>query len=265
MCCSNHPEWATLDDLKNFQSSPACAEFLRNLPEHRNSQVSVESSAALRHLTVEDSSLLSPPASSRFLAFQRATQTPTEEVKGRVTVTIFVVPHQVDDAYHKFRNVFNCFCPRGSRFIASPRYSWTRTANVWFRVLAEDRWVEEKFGRLEPTQEDSLGRTIFCHFLIWPLRLGATREDEEASVANPEAIESWNQHIAQVMPPATTWEQERWDIRDVPFFDPFEDEYDPELTPEQLEEEKEQRRLQKEYSQLHPPEFDEWLNPVGRR
>jgi hypothetical protein len=29
------------------------------------------------------------------------------------------------------------------------------------------------------------------------------------------------------MPLATTWEQERWDIRDVPYFDPFEDEYDP--------------------------------------
>ncbi|KAJ0413061.1 hypothetical protein BJY00DRAFT_297446 [Aspergillus carlsbadensis] len=171
-------EWVTLDDLKNFQSSPACTEFLRNLPEHSNSQVSIKSGAALRHLAVDNASLSSLPAPSRFLTFERATKTPTLEVKGRVTVTTFVVPRKVDNVhrmfYDNFESVFNNFAPHGSRFIARHQYSWTRTSSVWFRVLAEDHWVEEKFGQLELTQEDNQGWIIFCHFFVWPLGLGAT-------------------------------------------------------------------------------------------
>lgn len=44
--------WRSLDDLKHFESSPACAEYLQDLPENeKKSQASIESGSALRFLT----------------------------------------------------------------------------------------------------------------------------------------------------------------------------------------------------------------------
>ncbi|KAK4153828.1 hypothetical protein C8A00DRAFT_33440 [Chaetomidium leptoderma] len=250
-------EWATLDDLKNFQSSPACADFLRNLPEDDNPRVSIESGSALRHLTLDDASSSSPPAPSRFLTFKHATEAVTSEVEGRVTLTTFLVPRKVDDVSgmcnDNFKSVFGNFVPRGSEFITWHRDFWFKFPAVWFWVLAEDHWVEDKFGKLGQTQEDNQGRTLFCHFHLWPRRFGATPEHEEASAADPQARESWNQAIAQVMPPATAWEQERWDIRAVPrFYAP-----EPELDPEELEYDQEQQRLREEYLQFHGFEVGE--------
>lgn len=56
-----------------------------------------------------------------------------------------------------------------------------------------------------------------------------------------------------VMPPATAWDQERWDIREVPRFYPPE----PELDPEEPEYEQEQRRRLEEYLQFHGFEVSE--------
>ena len=52
---------------------------------------------------------------------------------------------------------------------------------------------------------------------------------------------------AQVMPPATAWKQERWDIREVPRFWPPSPR--PEFSPEELEYKREQRKLGDEYFQ----------------
>ncbi|KAL3425259.1 hypothetical protein PVAG01_02050 [Phlyctema vagabunda] len=239
-------EWATLDDLTAFQSSPACAEFLRNLPEHDRSQVSIDSGSTLRHLTLDDAS-----SSSRFLTFKHATEAVTSEVEGRVTFTALLVPGKVDDVYGIWNGslqcVFDRFVPRGSEFITWHKNFWFKFATVGFWVLAEDSWVEKKFGKLEQTQEDGQARTIFCHFHLWQPKYGGTPAHEEASAADPQARESWNQAIAQVMPPVTAWEQERWDIRGVPRFYPP----DPELDPEELAEEQEHQRLRDEYLQSH--------------
>ncbi|KAH8196445.1 hypothetical protein TruAng_009377 [Truncatella angustata] len=245
-------EWSTLDDLKNFQSSPACAEFLRNLPEYDNSQVSIESGSALRHLTFDDASSSLPPAPSRFLTFKHVTEAVTSQVEGRVTITAFLIPRKVDNIMtiwnDNFKSVFSYFIPRGSQFVTGRKGFWFKSLAIWFWVLTEDYWVEKNFGKLEQTQEDNEGRTIFCHFHLWPRKFGATPEHEEASAADPQARESWNQAIAQVMPPATAWEQERWDIREVPRFYPREPEWDPELP---VEYQKEQKRLMEEYLQFH--------------
>ncbi|WYZ39454.1 hypothetical protein EsH8_III_001368 [Colletotrichum jinshuiense] len=99
---------------------------------------------------------------------------------------------------------------------------------VWFWAFTEDYWVESKFGKLDQTQENNEGRTLFFHFHLWPNRLGVTPEHEEASAADSQARESWNEAIAKVMPPAVAWEQERWDIREVLRFYPPEPETDPE-------------------------------------
>jgi hypothetical protein len=246
-------QWTTLDDLKNFQSSPACAEFLRNLPEDDNSGVSIESGSALRHLSLDDAS-----SSSRFLTLKHPDNVPTFAVEGRVTLTTFSVPRKVDDVYGMWRDNFKSVF-RVSNFVPG------RIA-VWFFVLAEDHWVDEKFGKLEQTQQDNQGgRTIFCHFHLWrrPGKFDRVRGYEEASAveetsaADPQARESWKQAKAQVMPPAAACEQERWDIREVPRFYPPE----PEGDPEDIAWEQEKKRLLEEpgYLQFHG------FEPVGQR
>ena len=234
-------EWRDKSDLKNFQSSPACAEFLGNLPENCNLQVSVESaSSAMRSLTIEDApSSASPPAPSRFLTLEEITHIPAGKVEGRVTLNAFSVPRKDDPSamwtwYESLRAVFGCFQPRGSEFIRGHGLRWQTHMTTWFWALAEDGWVESKFGKLEQAQGDAQqGRTVICEFHLWPRAWGATPEHEEASATDPQARESWNEAVAKVMPPVTAWVQERWDIRNVPRFDP------PwEIDPEDVEYEK---------------------------
>ncbi|KAK8122174.1 hypothetical protein PG984_010844 [Apiospora sp. TS-2023a] len=215
--------WRLLDDLKNFKSSPACAEFLQNLPENDTiSQVSIESGSALKYLHLDNAS----SSTSRFLICEQLNPTPMANaaLEGRVTFTAFLVPQKDNSLrrtwYNSLKDVFGLFLPRGSEFISlKRRFSW-QYLTVWFSVLTEDHWVESKFGKLEETQEDLQGRTIFCELRHWPHSLGVTPEDEEASATDPQARESWDQAVAQVMPPVTAWEQERWDIREVPRFFP---------------------------------------------
>jgi len=118
---SNCLEWVTLDDLKNFQSSPACAEFLQNLPEYDNSQISIEPGLTLRHLALNDSSSSLTPASSRFLTFQHATQARTSEIENRVTITTFLIPRKVDNLfkmwYDEFQGKLSKFIPGGSELV----------------------------------------------------------------------------------------------------------------------------------------------------
>lgn len=244
-------EWDTLDDLKNFQSSPACAEFLRNLPVDNSS---IESGSALSHSTWDDVSSPSPPGASRFLILKHAIETWTRQVEGRVTFTSFLVPRRVDDVYgmwkDKLETKFGKLIPHGSEFVTWHRGFWFKFPAVWFWVLAEDHWVEEKFGKPGQTQDDGQGRTIFCHFQLWPPLHGATLEQEEASAVDRE---SWNEAAAQVMPPATAWVQERWDIQDVPRFLPPEPEIDPEA--ENYDRELPQRT--EDYLRYHGFEVDE--------
>ncbi|KAK4246120.1 hypothetical protein C7999DRAFT_33517 [Corynascus novoguineensis] len=109
-------EWVTLDDLNNFMSSPACAEFLRNLPEKDSSGAPIESGSALRHLTLDNAS-----SSSRFLILKHAVEAPKSEVEDRVTLTAFSVPGKGDEAWGNWRqslkSAFSSFVPRGSEFL----------------------------------------------------------------------------------------------------------------------------------------------------
>lgn len=223
-----------MDALKNFQSSPACAEFLQNLPEHDDSQASVESGSTLRNLTLIDASSSLAAETSRFLIFKHLTAAVIAEVEGRVSLTAFLVPRKVDGVFlmwkEKFESVFAAFVPRGYESIRwHPKFEF-RFAAVWFWVLSEDGWMEKTFEKLEQTQQDGQGRTISCHFHLWPRRCGSTPEKEEASAADLQSRESRNRVVAQVMPPATSWVQERWDIQDVPR--PPEPELDLEELPE---------------------------------
>ncbi|KAI0400398.1 hypothetical protein F4802DRAFT_619866 [Xylaria palmicola] len=224
-------QWVDLDAVKNFLSSPVCAEFLRNLPEQGDSQAPVESGSALENLALTDASPSSALATSRFLIFECVTHAVTAEVEGLVTLTAFLVPRKIDSVLlmwkEKFESVFAGFRPPGYELITRhPRFMF-RFAAVWLWVRSEDGWVETKFGKQEQMQDDDQGRTIICHFHLWRRDCGATPELEEASAADPQSRESWNRAVARVMPPVTSWVlQERWDIQAVPR--PPEPEFDPE-------------------------------------
>ncbi|KAK3896684.1 hypothetical protein C8A05DRAFT_48370 [Staphylotrichum tortipilum] len=238
-------EWISLEALRNFQSSPACAAFLLGLPEDNpdTAQVSgVDSCSELARLTLDDASksLATLVPASRFLTLQHIDPRNTSEVEGRVTFTMYMVPRKVDNIRRvwedEFKRPFGRFTPPGSESLIAHPLFWYRLTATWFLVLDEDRWVEEKFGKLEPhgTQEEGHGsdheqvRTFFCRFHLWS-RMGATLEHEAASAADPQARESWDRANARVMPPATAWQQERWDIQDVPrYIHPSGLEMDPE-------------------------------------
>ncbi|KAK2054737.1 hypothetical protein LY76DRAFT_596676 [Colletotrichum caudatum] len=211
-------EWTTMEALEYFQSSPACTEFLRGLPENKvNSQVAVESGSTLWNMTLDDTSSSSAPAASRLLVFEPVTLDLSPDVdEGRVIVTSFLVPQKVDTMSRMwtehFRNPFHCFVPRGFEPVVDTGSFLAKFSHAWFGVLSEDRWAEEKFGKLD----DGQSRTIISHFHLWPWRRGATPEMEAGSAADPEATEAWDRVIAQVMPPATAWVQERWEIRFMP-------------------------------------------------
>jgi hypothetical protein len=253
------PEWREQNDLNDFQSSPASAEFLRSLPEHDKVEAPAESTAsALRSMTLEDAPpSSSPPAPSRFLILKEISGIPFADAEGRVTLNVFLVPHTGDPStkrawYESIRAVFGRFQPRGSEFIKGRGLHWQRYMTTWFWALSEDSWVESKFGKLEHTQDSedtsTQGRTVICEFHLWPPKYGATPEHEEASAADPQARESWNEAAARVMPPVSTWVQERWDIRRLVCPDP-----PGEIDSEEVEyEQKLQEALRDEYLSPEP-------------
>ncbi|KAM3510978.1 hypothetical protein MY11210_005377 [Beauveria gryllotalpidicola] len=248
-------EWYTLQDFKDFESSPACDEFLRNLPEHDKAAASVESSSRPENLNLDDESASPPksPGKSRFRLCKHSTRHATSELQGLVTLTAFSVPAQVDDNNSTFLEIFReleakffCFRPQGYTSLTN-RYASSRTIGIWLWVLEEDSWVEEKFGTLpqpQPNQDDP-GRAILCHIFRWSGAYSKPHEEEAAAAVDPQAKESWERRAALVMPPATAWVQERWDIRQVPRFWPPSSEEEGE-GPE-WEEELEQRRLLREF------------------
>ncbi|GAW12856.1 hypothetical protein ANO14919_022270 [Xylariales sp. No.14919] len=224
--------WRTLDDLKNFQSSSACVEFLQGLPENDNMQAPIVSGLG------NESSASAPP--SRFLTLEHVNHYPTAGLEGRVTITAFLIPHKDESMkrvwYKQVSDVFRGFLPRGSEFIRSHRHFRWQYLTVWFWVRTEDHWVEKTLGKLENNnQDDENGRTVICEFRLWPRSYNVTPEHEESSAKDPLARESWAQALANVMPPVTAWEQERWDIQGIPRFYPPE-EIDPEDLAEDLEE-----------------------------
>ncbi|EJP64330.1 hypothetical protein CRV24_004617 [Beauveria bassiana] len=243
-------EWYTQQDFKNFESSPACVEFLRNLPE---SAASEESSSRLEHLNLDDESAPLPKSSgkSRFRVYKHSTRLPTRELEGLVTLTAFSVPAKIDDNDSRFLEIsraleakFSAFRPQGYTWLTKHGAS-NRFICIWLWVLEEDSWVEEKFGTLKQSQpgEDDPSRAILCHIFLWSRGYAEPHKEEEASAADPQARESWERRAALVMPPATAWVQERWDIRQVPRFEASSSEEEGE-GPEWEEELEDRRRLE---------------------
>ncbi|KAI0205633.1 hypothetical protein F4808DRAFT_409744 [Astrocystis sublimbata] len=221
-----HPEqaayiivWTTLEDLKNFQLSPVCIEFLQNLPEHDPAQAPIEPGSALRHLTLDDAS----SSSSRFLTLKHVHESPTADVEGRVTLTAFSMPAADKSTergwQEKVRDAFRFF-PRGSESIRLHRNFRWQHYTIWFMVTGEDGWARDKFASVEGESKQEQDRAILCEFRLWPSRMDVTPELEEALAKDPQAKATWEEAAATVMPPVTAWEQERWDIWKIPRFEP---------------------------------------------
>ncbi|KAK7914495.1 hypothetical protein PG985_012198 [Apiospora marii] len=86
--------------------------------------------------------------------------------------------------YNSMKDVFGHFLPRGTESIKlKHRFRW-QYLTVWCWVFAEDYRVENKFGKLEESEQDFQGRTIICEFRLWPHSCGVTPEDEEASATD---------------------------------------------------------------------------------
>jgi hypothetical protein len=183
----------------------------------------------------ESSSSSSSNTLSRFLLFAHVIETMTVEVEDRVTFTAFLVPGRVEDVqslWKDFRKEFYLFKPRGYESLTFRETRHRDTASAtWLYVVSEDSWVEKKFGKQEEQAGDDSegGRTILCQFHLWPRNCGGGPEKEAASVADAEGRERWNRVIARVMPPATAWVQERWDIHGVPSCAPEPPLEEPEL------------------------------------
>ncbi|KAJ3487208.1 hypothetical protein NLG97_g6458 [Lecanicillium saksenae] len=201
-------EWTNLENLRAFQSSEACVEFLRNLPENANTAASGDIGVDLKHpnLNKDSISTATSPARSRFRVLRHA----------------FSVPNQIDEIafetnFAALEAGFGYFRPR-NHTVLTRRGTWTQHTAIWLHVLEEDSWVEQNFGPAMP-QQDYVSRTIILHAFLWKEAFEEPYEKEAAAMADLEAMKSWQQRATEMMPPATAWVQERWDIRQVPFYD----------------------------------------------
>lgn len=247
--------WHTEDALKSFQATPACAEFLRGLPETADvlpSSSVTSAGASLQDLSLDSASVTSAPppppppsssSSSRFLIFQWHSPYRFEEnLKGRITLTALELPcttgtgtgtgdAAVPEEWRKaVHDAVDGFMPRGCEDIRS---AWNARMQFWTawawadddlthlrRRAAMTKGAVEEGGEEQGKANTSARRAFMCQFRRWNGYSNATPERESAAAASELARESWARRVATVMPPVTDWEQERWDIQVVPRYEP---------------------------------------------
>ncbi|KAL6824641.1 hypothetical protein J3E69DRAFT_337169 [Trichoderma sp. SZMC 28015] len=242
--------WASAEALRNFQDSPACAEFLKDLPDS-----GVLSGGLFQRLSLNDADNMSTtvsPTASRFPSLHWHHSDRKElEVEGRVTLTAFLVPYTGGPDLEQIRfsivRAFKGFVPADCEDLRPPPplsrdsipfggqwpglvaflpkpdglvWAWTDTGD-------NEQWQPP--GQSVAAEENGSGQMVVCQFRLWNGLYGATRQREEASAKNPLARESWETVVSNVIPPVTAWEQERWDIQVAPsYLSPLIDEEEEE-------------------------------------
>jgi len=240
--------WQTPEDLRKFQHSPAGAQFLRDLPEHEAEASAAADASPHQKLSLGDNdakgaaSLLSSPLSPhhRFLTLKwEAPYIFESNLQGRITITALEVAHagndpDTDESWLQARDgVFGHFVPAGFEDVYDewPRI-FMRDWRTWAMVVTEedDASAQVDSGHAQAGQQAAgssssgqSGLAVWCEFRRWKDSTRATPEWEEALAQSPLARESWAQAVAQVTPPVTAWEQERWDVRLIPAADEGED------------------------------------------
>ncbi|XWW97886.1 hypothetical protein V2A60_005882 [Cordyceps javanica] len=248
-------EWNKPEVFGHFLASSACVVFLNDLPEFKDAAASVTEAGSYLHLlTLEDATVASGTpslAKSRLLLCQHSTEAATRELDGLVTLTAFSVPGQFNVTESVYWELVNTLVLEFGEFMP---LDWPRVRHrhdlqmkfsaIWLCVLEEDGCVTEKFGapssqqqaqpklqqqeEQQQPQRSETGRAIFCHIFRWTECYDEPHEVEAIAAEDAEAKETWEQAAARLMPPATAWVQERWDIRDVPLFEPPELQEGPE-------------------------------------
>ncbi|KAL6793774.1 hypothetical protein GGI42DRAFT_333778 [Trichoderma sp. SZMC 28013] len=242
--------WATAEALKNFQDSPACAEFLKDLPDS-----GIVSGGLFQRLSLNDADNMSTtmsPTASRFPSLHWHHSDRKElEVEGRVTLTAFLVPYTGGPDLEQIRfsivRAFKGFIPADCEDLRPPpplsRHSiplggpWPGLVAflpkpdglVWAWTDTGDNEQWQPPGQPAVAEGNGSGQMVVCQFRLWNGLYGATRQREEASAKNPLAKESWETVVSNVIPPVTAWEQERWDIQVAPsYLSPLIDEEEEE-------------------------------------
>lgn len=208
-------EWDLLDSFKNFLSSSVCAEFLTYLPESREAAAaSLPTATQMEQLSLDARSA----PSSRFLVAEYM-RPGIGTLEGVVTLTTFSITAQVGtnifaQEFQLLKERYNGNMEDGPEVSFSHRHPWP--SRQWFHVVEEDNWIKAKFGP-QHTADASSFRALFCNAALWSrvyeeplLQEKATFEAEDAKANREEAI-------AEAMPPATAYIQERWDIRELPY------------------------------------------------
>ncbi|OAQ96934.1 hypothetical protein LLEC1_04235 [Akanthomyces lecanii] len=239
-------DWSLLHHFKAFQSSPACAEFLRNLPESKKTPASTIPGAEMQQLTLDDDVSLSPPG-SRFLLLKDCTETCLRNFYQIITLTTFSVPGTLDSntwpqLFKPLREKFRGTMPSGPHVTNEHPHNWRWTSNAWFMALEEDSWAAEKFGTAAKREgragDDASSHAIFCHIYLWK-GFSNPRKQEAAAAADPGAAEKRQRALAKTKPPATAHVQERWAIRSIPSWR-MEEDVSCENADEEKEEEEEE-------------------------
>ncbi|ATY66617.1 hypothetical protein A9K55_001052 [Cordyceps militaris] len=209
-------EWRELEYFKRFQSSPACTEFLRQLPESRAAASVVSNiSSQLEHLGLDDASGSSSTETSRFLFLKPAFYA-RSPIDGVMTFTAFLLPEIMDSSALRQLHDLLGNMPFGPEVSHASHARWPPDWALGFSVLEEDRWAQDSFGA-QP-RNDSCGRAIFCHVFLWSNIYEEPLKQEQAAAADLTAQKMRQEQIAKVMPPAIAYVQERWNLRMIPHF-----------------------------------------------
>ncbi|KAI1470385.1 uncharacterized protein F4812DRAFT_417327, partial [Daldinia caldariorum] len=220
--------WESAEALKNFQSSPACAEFLQGLPEE-DVQPSPAPGALLWSASMDDAASSSSATSARFVSFQwNSGYRFEEDLQGRVTLTILAIPYTGDPVPEPWasavHSTFDQFLPEGCEDLSAQwpgarMHFWTAWAWVDGGIPQQQEGGEEEnvaAGKKKKKKKKKSDQAFLCEFRRWNGYHGATPELEEFLAKSPRARQSWAETVAKVMPPVTAWDQERWDVRLMP-------------------------------------------------
>ncbi|KAJ4303202.1 hypothetical protein N0V90_002095 [Kalmusia sp. IMI 367209] len=208
-----HPEnavfiihWETADALHSFEQSPMCSTLLHDLG-------------------CETASLLSLQWEHGFFLDDR--------LYGRVTLSICAGPADRETWHNATKAAFRVFIPKGCNDVVS----WRPPRRLWAITWVDGAPVPEALA-VEGKSEYS----VRYEFFRWNSS-DVGKEREEASFREPGAKDVWAEGVANVVPPALSWAQERWDIEIAPEFakigdeEGIEDEVDAQLAELNVEDE----------------------------
>lgn len=120
------------------------------------------------------------------------------------------------------RSAFAPFYPLACKDLAgigrSP-YTFRWSAFAWADNDDDDDDDDDDTAGKRSSESTSSAGPVFCYLWRWNGN-GATAKLEEASHQDPQSMAALRETVSKTMPPATTWNYERWDFVAAPSFSP---------------------------------------------